>query len=62
MTLMVGYFISFAFFLNVGMRKYLNSIESQLESDLVISLAGATVRYGDTFILLSNTHSASVST
>lgn len=61
MTLMVGYFISFAFF-NVGMRKYLNSIESQLESDLVISLASATVRYGNTFVLLSNTHSTSVST
>jgi hypothetical protein len=39
---MVGYFIRFAFF-DVGMRKYLNSIESQLESDLVISLASATV-------------------
>jgi hypothetical protein len=44
------------------MRKYLNSIESQLESDLVISLAGAAVRYGNTFVLLSNTHPTTVNT
>lgn len=58
---MVGYFIS-CVVLSAEVGNYLNSVESQLESNLVISLSGATVRHGNTLVLLSNTHPAIVST